>query len=193
MTQPLALRLIGHVAMALSIAAGLAVAGLAILIVTDITGREIFGYSLQGTDELGGYVLAFAGSLGLSWTLLKRGHPRIDIFFRFLPNILRDALHVLAQAGIAALAVFMTVQASGELGETLRFGAVTNTPLQTPLWVPQGIWLLGTGFFALTACATTAHALILFFTDRAAVTRFFGPMTVEEEVGEYVDIPEGTN
>ncbi|AUC54386.1 hypothetical protein CDO87_14910 [Sagittula sp. P11] len=174
-------------AFALALVAGASVLVLAVLIFIDIIGRDVFGVSIQGTDELGGYVLAFVGSLGLSLTLLNRGHPKIDIFLRMFPPGLRAALHVLAQATIAALGLFMTWHAWGELSETMRFGAVTNTPLQTPLWVPQAIWVAGTAIFALVACLTTAHGLWLLRTDPRAVEARYGPPTVDEEVGHYID------
>ena len=152
----------------------------------DIVGRDFLGASIQGTDELGGYVLAFVGSLGMALTLLRRGHPRIEIFFRFFPRMMRDALHALAQLAMAGFALFMAWHAWGELQTTLRFGSITNTPLQTPLWVPQGVWVLGMAFFALTACLCALHAVTLLFTDRAAIERRYGAPTVEEEVRQYV-------
>lgn len=187
MTPPPLLRALEKIAVALALAAGGTIGLLAVLIAIDIVGRDVVGVSVQGTDEIGGYVLAFVGSLGMALTLLRRGHPRIDLFFRFFPAVLRDGLHVLAQITMAAFALFMTWHAWGELGATLRFGAVTNTPLQTPLWVPQAVWLAGAGFFALTACATSAHAITLFCVDRAAVARAYGAPTVDEEVGHYVE------
>ncbi|WP_238366015.1 TRAP transporter small permease [Mesobacterium pallidum] len=189
MTQVLGLA--RGLALALALVAGAAVTILAVLIFVDIVGRDVFGASIQGTDELGGYVLAFVGSLGLSLTLLNRGHPRIDIFLRLFPARVRAGLHVLAQASIAALGIFMTWHAWGELSETIRFGAVTNTPLQTPLWVPQAVWVAGTAIFALVACLTTLHGLILLRRDPAAVESLYGPPTVDEEVGHYVDQTEG--
>ena len=193
MAAPRSLRALERIAATLALGAGVAILVLAALITVDIVGRDFFGVSVQGTDEIGGYVLAFVGSLGMALTLLRRGHPRIDLFFRFFPGALRDALHVLAQATMAGFAVFMAWHAWGELASTLRFGSVTNTPLQTPLWVPQAVWLAGTAFFALTACVATAHAGLLFFADRAAVTRVYGAPTVEEEVGHYVELKQETS
>jgi TRAP-type C4-dicarboxylate transport system permease small subunit len=186
LTAPGLLRAFEKIAATFALVAGVAIAGLAVLITIDIAGRDIFGISVQGTDEIGGYVLAFVGSLGMALTLLRRGHPRIDIFFRFFPAVIRDVLHVLAQVAIAGFALFMTWHAWGELATTLRFGSITNTPLQTPLWVPQAVWVAGMAFFALTACLTTAHGLLLLFTDRSAINGFYGSPTVEEEVGHYV-------
>lgn len=168
-----------------ALVAGGAVAVLAVLILVDIVGRS-FGHSVQGTDELGGYVLALCGSLGLSWALINRGHPRIDLGFRFFPPRLRNLLHVLAQGTMFLFAAFMTWHAIGELQTTLKFGAVTNTPLQTPLWVPQSLWLFGLVLFTLAALSATLHGAWLMAHDPDEVTRRYGPPTVEDEVGEYV-------
>lgn len=184
--RPAFLGVAEKIAVFLALCAGGTVLVLALLIFADIIGRDLLGVSVQGTDEIGGYVLAFVGSLGMALTLLRRGHPRIDLFFRFFPNVVGDGLHVLAQITIAAVAVFMTWHAWAELQTTLRFGSITNTPLQTPLWVPQAIWVLGTVFFAITACLTAAHAVFLLLGDRAGVARFYGPVTIDEEVSTYV-------
>ncbi len=173
---------------------GAAVVVLAVLICIDIGGRSLLHHSLQGTDELGGYVLAFIGSLGLAYTLLRKNHPRIDIGLRFLPRWLHAPLHILAHAALCGMGAFMAWHAWGELSQTIRFGAVTNTPLQTPLWVPQGLWVFGTGFFALTAFICTLHGLILLFKrDPETVTSLYGPATVDEELEAYRDdhTPEG--
>jgi TRAP-type C4-dicarboxylate transport system permease small subunit len=184
------LRTVEHVAATLALVAGVAIAVLALLITIDIIGRDFFGVSIQGTDEIGGYVLAFVGSLGMALTLLRRGHPRIELFFRFFPSVLRDVLHALAQVSMAAFAVFMAWHAWGELQTTLRFGAITNTPLQTPLWVPQAVWLTGMVFFAFTACLASVHVILLLLTDRSGVERRYGAPTVDEEVRQYIH-PEG--
>jgi TRAP-type C4-dicarboxylate transport system permease small subunit len=189
---PLALRVVEALATAMALVAGVAVAALALLIAYDIVARGLFRHSVQGADELGGYTLALVGSLGLSHTLLRRGHPRIDVAFGLFPARMRAVLHVLALASITAFAVFMTVHAWGELAQALRLNAVTNTPLQTPLWVPQGLWAFGTAFFALTASALTVHAALLLGSDPVRVSALYGPVTVEEEVAEYThDAPAG--
>lgn len=186
------LRAVEHAASTLALVAGVGIAVLAALITIDIVGRDFLGISIQGTDEIGGYVLAFVGSLGMALTLLRRGHPRIEIFFRFFPKVIQDGLHALAQVSMAAFAVFLAWHAWGELQTTLRFGSITNTPLQTPLWVPQTVWLTGMVFFALTACLASLHAIALLFADRPSLERRYGSPTVEEEVSQYIH-PEGEN
>lgn len=187
MKPPPALRALDQVAVVLAILAGAAVAILAFLIFFDIVARRLFRFSLQGTDELGGYTLALTGSLGLAYTLIRRGHPRIDIGFRFFSPRMRQVLHVVALATLTGFALFMSQHAIDEFRGTLAFGTVTNTPLQTPLWVPQIFWVAGTCFFALTALVMTIHGALLIASGHgAAVERLYGPLTVEEELEEFL-------
>jgi TRAP-type C4-dicarboxylate transport system permease small subunit len=187
MTPPPVMRALDGIAVVLALVAGVAVAVLSVLIVFDIVARSLFRFSLQGTDELGGYTLALTGSLGLAYTLMRRGHPRIDIGFRFFPSRMRQVLHVLALAALTGFALFMTQHAVDELRGTLAFGTITNTPLQTPLWVPQIFWVAGTGFFALTALLMTLHGALMIMSGRGAeAERVYGPLTVDEELDEYL-------
>jgi len=187
-----AIRMIDRLSSAMALVAGTAVVVLSALIVFDVVSRRFFHYSVQGTDELGGYTLALIGSLGLTYTLLQRGHPRIDIALRHFPAPLRRVLHVLAHVALFGFAAFMTVHALTEFGETLAFSTVTSTPLQTPLWVPQSFWVFGTAAFALSCLILAAHGALLLFTDPGEVERRYGPITVEEEVREYLG-EEATN
>lgn len=173
-------------ATAFALAAGLCVVILSLLIVFDIVARSAFRFSLQGTDELGGYALALVGSLGLTHTLLKRGHPRIDVVLRLLPAPLRRTLHVVAYAMLAVFALFMLRHAFNEFSETIAYGTVTNTPLQTPLWVPQLGWIVGLVLFAAATVSCTLHAAWLLLREPTRVEEFYGTLSVDEEVQDYV-------
>lgn len=186
-TRPRPLALLDRLTDSLALVVGAMVVVLSLLIFFDIVTRSLFRYSLQGTDELGGYTLAMVGSLGLAYTLLQRGHPRIDLGLRLLPLRLQAWLHVLAYATLTGFALFMGVHAFGELRETVAFGTITNTPLRTPLWVPQTLWLAGIVIFVLAGLACTLHGLLLALDDAPdEVARHYGPLTVEDEVHEYV-------
>ena len=187
MRQPAFLGILNALAALLAMLAGAAVVLLSLLIVFDITARSLFRFSLQGTDELGGYTLALIGSLGLSCTLLQRAHPRIDIVLRHFPLRLRAVLHVVAYAAMSGFAIFMTWHGVTEFRETLAYGTVTNTPLQTPLWMPQVLWISGTVFFAVTTVICTLHAgWLLVAGEPDALEAAYGTPSVADEVQEYV-------
>ena len=47
------------------------------------------------------------------------------------------------------------------LGKTLERGSRANTPLETPLWIPQGIWFAGWLWFAISATALSLIGIAL--------------------------------
>ncbi len=51
----------------------------------EMVARKFFRFSLQGVDEVGGYTLAVISALGFSYTLITRGHTRIDFLLTRLP------------------------------------------------------------------------------------------------------------
>lgn len=184
-------RVLDRTILALAFIAGMAVFSLAFLIVVDILGRRFFAFSLQGTDELGGYVLAMVGSLGLAFVLAERGFTRIDLTVRLMPRPLRNLLHVVAYVSLAGLALFFASQALFELEETWLFDTHANTPLQTPLWIPQGLWALGMSLFAFGAVIHAVRSLVLLVLASDRVEREYGFSRVEDELEEFQRATKG--
>lgn len=169
----------------LALAGGISVLILAVLIAYDILARKLLAFSVQGTDELGGYVLAMVGSLGMSHVLHRREFTRIDLAFRLFSIGLQRLLHVVAYVSLAGMVLFLAYHAQGTLNETLLFQSRANTPLQTPLWIPQGLWVLGIWFFALNAVLQALRAVVLLISDPARVEREYGTVKIESELADY--------
>jgi TRAP-type C4-dicarboxylate transport system permease small subunit len=182
----LLLTAIDRVASGLAFLCGLGVLGLALLITWDIVARKIFGISVQGTDELGGYVLALIGSLGMAHVLVRREFTRIDLAFPYLPARLRQVLHVVAYVSLAGVVVFFAYRALLTLDETILFDSIANTPLQTPLWIPQGLWAAGMVFFAVAAVVHAARAVIFLLTAPARIEAEYGCATAQDEVEAFI-------
>jgi TRAP-type C4-dicarboxylate transport system permease small subunit len=152
--------------------------------VVDVLARRLFGFSLQGTDEYGGYVLAMIASLGLSQALLQRGHTRVDILVPLLGPRLQAAVNLLALATLLLYALFIAGYAYATWQETIEFDSRANSPLQTPLWAPQMIWVIGTWTFAVTAAWVLVRAARLAWREPAAANREYGPLSATQEVRE---------
>ncbi len=60
---------------ALAIIGGYGFLVLSLLVAFEVIARKFFAFSLQGIDEIGGYVMAGAVSLGISYTLVHRAIP----------------------------------------------------------------------------------------------------------------------
>jgi TRAP-type mannitol/chloroaromatic compound transport system permease small subunit len=155
----------------------------------EMLGRKLLGFSLQGVDEIGSYTYAIVGSIGFAHTLITRSHTRVDFLIsRFSPR-LRSVLNFAAMLSLAALAFLCLWRASHVLAESIDLKATASTPLATPMWVPQSLWLAGYVLFALVAAWATIHAARLFLRGaHEQVNDTFGPQTLDEEIEAETDL-----
>lgn len=174
-----------RLAHAAAVAAGYAALGLSLLITFEVIARKLFNFSLQGVDEIGGYVLAIGVSFSFAYALLHRAHTRVDVLLMHLPRSLQAPLNTVAIMMLAAFSAFMLWRAIETLKETLEFGSLASTPLQTPLWIPQSLWVLGLGVFCLVTLMLAVRALMLLVTGQLAVLDGeFGPRSTDDELSE---------
>ncbi len=122
-------------------------------ILTDVVMRKFGLGSLGGSDEISGYVMAAVASWGLACALVERAHVRIDVLRQKLAPPRQAAMDLFAMIVTNGVILLIAYQCWPVLQKTLERGSRANTPLETPLWIPQGIWFSGWLWFALTATA----------------------------------------
>jgi len=137
-----------RVVRAFTLAAGWGLVALSFLIVVEVLGRKFFSFSVQGADELGGYALAFATSIGFSHALVDRAHIRIDLLQKRLPAPAQALLNAAAFLLLMGFAGLLAWRAVAVFLESIRLNAHAQTPLGTPLAVPQAVWAAGILVFA---------------------------------------------
>jgi len=115
----------------------------------EVVARKVFHFSIQGADEIGGYTIAIISCFGFAAALCHRDHVRIDLFIARAGSRLRHWLDVLAYLVTAVVATVIAWRAYGVLAETVEFGSVSTSPLQTPMWIPQVLWFSGLLLFAV--------------------------------------------
>jgi TRAP-type mannitol/chloroaromatic compound transport system permease small subunit len=99
--------------------------------------------------------------------------------------MLKAAFDVLALVALAAFMAVVAYFAFEVLASSVRFASRANTPLQTPLWIPQAIWFAGLAFFLVTLFLVTLKALLLFAGRRyAELGQLAGLPSAKEEVEE---------
>lgn len=168
----------------IGILGGYALLGLSFLIVVEILSRKLLNFSLQGVDEIGGYVVAVTGTFGMALAVVSRAHTRIDVLLLRLPGRVQAWLNLLAYVSLGVCAAFTAWMGWRTLSDSLAFGAVSSTPLQVPLWIPQSLWLAGLGLFALAALWTALRGLLALRRGIHAADRVLSPRTLEEEIEE---------
>jgi len=167
---------------AMQIVMGWGLIALCLATTYEILARKLFGLSLQGINEIGAYMLAISSTWGFSIALLQRAHSRVDFLFPRFPPALQAVLNLITALTLAGIAAFAAWQGWGVLADTLRWQATANTPLQTPMWIPQGLWLAGLVVFSGVSAAGAVHASLLFVKDRRKLNRFYGPPSLKEQI-----------
>lgn len=184
---------------------GLSLLLAAFMIVIEVIGRKIGGseiafellgmsidtgvtmpqFRVPGSDEYSGYVFAGATTWAYAYTLIHRSHIRIDALYNVFPQRVRAILDVVGLALLGFYVVFLTERAWVVFLSTLDKGSKAATPQQTPLWLPQGVWVTGLTFFAIVTVFLCLYAALCLFTGRTGeVQKLAGTMSVDEEVQE---------
>ncbi|MGS4946492.1 TRAP transporter small permease subunit [Meridianimarinicoccus sp. RP-17] len=177
-------RLLGPVVRFFALLGGYAILGVAVFVSLEVVLRRTVGVSLQGADEYGGYALAAAASFGFAYTLLLRGHTRIELVLERLPRRAAGILDVVAMLAIAGMAVFLAWRGWTVVQESIEFQTLSGTPSQTPLWMPQAVWVAGLVMFAIYALVSALHALWLAVTANPALQDWYGAKSLEDEILE---------
>ena len=147
--------------------------------------RKIFNISLQGADELGGYVLAAGASLAFVVAMIERAHIRIDVVHTRLPLRVQAALDWLSMLSLAVLGLFLLYVGWFVVADTVRYGSTAATPWRTPLIWPQAIWYAGLVVFALCAFVLALRATRYFLGGRhLRLAAEFNPKSTDEALSE---------
>lgn len=178
------LRFAELVSVVLARAAGYAVLGCALLITAEVVSRKALGVSFVGADEVSGYVLAITVTWGASLALVRRAHVRIDVVHARLPARARAALDLVALAALLGTTALFAWYATRLLRTSIRTGAVSNTQMETPMWIPQALWVAGFWIFAaVIVVLMAAAARALAAGDAATAERITGVRGAAEEAG----------
>lgn len=154
----------------------------ALLVSADVAARKAFGTSLGGADELSGYALAIATTWGFAFVAIARGNVRVDALYQHLAPRLRGLLDLVALGALALFAVPLARHGWNVLQTSWELGALSNTPLKTPLWIPQALWVAGLVLFVVVLVSLLAKAArLLVRGDLAALQRLAGARSIQEE------------
>ena len=114
-----------------------------VLIVTEIVGRNFFGYSMVGADEIASFAVIWSVFFTASIAVKRNLHVRIDIIFTVVPAAVARAIDVLGTTLSFLFAAYLTYSGAFLAYESWFFGEMTMTMLRLPLWIPQLILPVG--------------------------------------------------
>jgi len=160
-----------------------------ILIAVEVIARKAFSYSIGGADELSSYVLAISCTWGFSYALFRKSHIRIDVFYSRMPKPVPYMLDLLSHVLLGGYLVILSYFAFFVVKTSVVKHSAANTPLATPLWIPQGIWLAGLLWFGFSIAVVVLGTLS--FRSKGLVhdaDQLIGIATLDEEIQESAEL-----
>jgi TRAP-type C4-dicarboxylate transport system permease small subunit len=165
--------------------AGLILLLASIMIAVEVVLRKAFAISIGGADELSSYALAISCTWGFSFALFRKSHIRIDVLYNHLPRYGRFSLDILANVLLLLYIAMLSYFAFIVVSTSITKHSAANTPLATPLWIPQGLWLTGLIWFGTTIFLIIAGTIYyLAKKDHASASKLSGISTLSDEIEE---------
>lgn len=167
----------------LAVIGGWMLVAAALFVSSEVIGRKFFQVSLDGANEISGYVVAITSAWAFSYTLVQRAHIRIDAVYGRVSARAAALIDVMSAVTLAIFAL-MLVWFSFRL---LEFAWVNNTrantPLQTPQWIPLLLWYAGLVLFlVMSVIQSLRSGRLLLAGDYAGVRNIAGMTANEAEV-----------
>ncbi|MGQ7846241.1 TRAP transporter small permease subunit [Granulosicoccus sp. 3-233] len=150
--------------------------------------RKLFNTSLQGADELGGYILALGASLAFIVAMIDRAHIRIDVLHARFPLRLQALIDWLSVISLGVIGLFFLYVGWFVITDTLEYRSTAATPWRTPLIWPQSAWYAGLVVFALCSFVLAGRATRLFLSaDYTQLAREFNPKSAQDDLSEELE------
>jgi len=167
----------------------------AVLIAIEVVLRKIFTISMGGADEISYYALAISSSWTFGYALMRKAHIRIDVLYIRMSSNVRIALDLLSLILFGACASIATYFAFFVLQTSIRRGSVANTPLGTPLWIPQSMWFAGLVFLCLVILVLLMGTIYrTVHKDAKGAHELSGASSlleeIKEETGKQIRVPK---
>ncbi|PTB94442.1 TRAP transporter small permease [Marinobacter sp. B9-2] len=156
-----------------------------VLVTIEVVSRQVIGRSPVHATELTGYIMAISASWSFAYTLVCKAHIRIDALYLNFPMKVRGVLDLVALLALAMFAILVVDAVYAVISASYSGGSTANTPLGTPLWMPQALWMVGLvwfGFAVSVMSLKVLFALISGHSDR--VQALAGSPTMDEQIKE---------
>lgn len=117
--------------------------GLVVMMGAEMVVRSAFGWSIQFSNELGGYALVAITFLSLGSGQLLHAYHRVHFLDQRLGPVGRARLRLLFDLGATVVALVLLFEMARFEWITWNSGDVAATSLLTPLWIPRLVMPLG--------------------------------------------------
>jgi TRAP-type C4-dicarboxylate transport system permease small subunit len=137
----------------------LALVALLVTVGVDIVTRWVFNFSFEVSDEVGAYMLVAIAFLSLPVSHIHGAFHRVE----FVQARLSRRARLISRLGFDLLALVVCAifvwQFMGLVRSSWRFGDHAPTFLETPLWIPRSLLVIGMAALCLSLLRSLAADL----------------------------------
>lgn len=181
-------RIVQGISLIMARLGGGALLAAALLVAVEVVLRKTRIAVFSAGTELSSYALAVAAAWALAYVVFERAHVKVDVVTQRLPEGPRAFLNVLALVSLALVGGILSLGAYGTFATSLALGSTSNTTLAVPLFIPQGLWLIGLIWFTFVALWRSWQAgAALIAHDFDTVTDIAVPASAETEAMSAAD------
>lgn len=126
---------------------------LTVLVAASVIARRLLNAPLLITEEVSGYMVVAIVFLGLAYTMKAEGHIRADIILSHVPVRVRAVLEILATVIAFGFAGLLLAGSWRLVAEFYTQGSLSFRYLQTPLWIPGSLLVIGAALLSLQLVA----------------------------------------
>lgn len=166
-------------------AAGALIIASVLLVSFDVLARKFWGFNTGGADELSSFAFAISTSWAFAFATLQRANVRVDVLYQLLPVKLAAFLDWLSIVALGVFMVVMTWYAKDVWAASWIQNSTANSTMATPLWIPQGLWLIGLGWMCIVLVLMLVRSSYLLVTgDLQSLQALCGVRSAQEEAEE---------
>ena len=122
---------------------GIAILMMGAIVILEIVTRNLFGFSFEMSEELGGYIIVGITFLSLPVCQVYRSYHHVQFVQSRLSPRLQALSHLLFDVLSLLFCTVVLWQLTRFVATTWRAEDVAPTLLATPLWIPQAMMPLG--------------------------------------------------
>ena len=156
-----------------------------LLVSVDVICRKFLGFTTGAANELSGYAFAVSTAWALAFATLQRANVRVDVVYQHLPVRVAAVLDWVALVALGVFLAVLTFYAFDVVHTSWSENAHANTPLGTPLWIPQSLWFIGLTWMCVVLALMLVRASVALVTgDLETLQALCGVRSAQEEADD---------
>ena len=121
----------------------IAIIAMGAIVILEIVTRNLFGFSFEMSEEIGGYIIVGISFLSLPVCQVYRSYHHVQFVQNRLSPRMQAASHLLFDVLSLVFCGVLLWQLTRFVASTYRSEDIAPTLLATPLWIPQAVMPIG--------------------------------------------------